>query len=231
MFKRKNLSVALAVSSVLLASSSYVQAEVANGTATVTVQNAFTIANTASIDFGTLRVTRAGANTLDVGTPGFTTLDVDGTQTATAGANSGDTASTLTITVIAAGTPGRVDVSGAAPFTNLQVELVATAGADANDVTTTTDNNAFAGINNVDLTTAGAGSDDKFVMFVSSADTRIEGGVNNGSEYDPVTPNLRTDATGAVGLSFGGNLKWNEASLISPADGAYTGNYSITVTY
>lgn len=230
MFKRKNLSVALAVSSVLLASTSYVNAQqVANGTATVTVQNAFQIANTASIDFGTLRVTSSG-DASQSNTPGFTTLSVDGTQTATNGEDaSGDT--TVTISVIQAGTAGRIDVTDAAPFTNLTVSLAT--GADANDHLGTADANAFAGINNVDLTTAGAAAADKFTMFVSEADTRIEGGTSNGNEYaiEDGVGNLRTDATGAVGLSFGGKLRWNPASTESPADQAYTGNYSITVSY
>ena len=225
MFKRKNLNVALAVSSVLLASSATVQAEQVSGTATVTVQNAFTLASTTAIDFGTLRVTSTGvaANTA---TPGFTSLSVDGTQTATNGVNGGDQ---VTISVIAPGTPGRIDVTGAAPFTNLTVEL-ATGGDDVN-VTGGNPGDGFAGINNVDLTTAGAAAADKFVMYVGATQTRIEGGVNNATPYDDSAPNLRTDATGAVGLSFGGDLKWNEASTISPADGAYTGNYQITVTY
>jgi hypothetical protein len=228
MFKRKNVSVALAVTSVLLASSSYVSAQqTANGTATVTVQNAFTLANTQSIDFGTLRVTKTGTGALDNANTAFTTLNVDGTQTETSGVNG---ANATTITVITPGTPGRIDITGAAPFTSLKIDLDTTTPLDQLNAA---DVNAFEGINEVPLTAAGAGASDRFIMYVSASDTRIEGGTNNGIAYagDATSGNLRTDGTGAVGLSFGGRLAWDRDSLTSPDDVTYSGNYSITVSY
>ncbi len=216
------MNIGLAVSLVLLASSTIVNAEVANDAATVTVQNAFTIASTTPIDFGVLRVTQSVAQTQ--ATPSRTILDVDGTQTAVDG-----TGGTGSLTVISAGTPGRIDVTAAAPFTSLSIALD---GDTNNDFTGAIDEGtALDGINNTDLTTAGAGANDKFTMFVNAADTRIEGGLNDGSAYNSGATNLRTDGAGAVGLSFGGMLVWNYASIESPADTTYTGNYSITVNY
>lgn len=222
MFKRKQLNIGLAISAVLLASSAAVNAEIANDTATVAVQNAFVIASTTPIDFGILRLSQTGVHT--TATPSRTILDVDGSQTAV----SGDATANGSVTLITAGTPGRIDVTGAAPFTNLTVLLDTSTplGFDGGaDVT------AFEGINEVDLTTAGAAAADKFTMFVNSADTRIEGGTSNGVAYTEGAPNLRTDGTGAVGLSFGGTLIYNAASDTSPADATYSGNYSITVNY
>jgi hypothetical protein len=229
MFKRKNLSVALAVSSVLLASSTIANAEVANGTATVTVQNAFTLASTTNIDFGTLRVTSNGTAAATA-TPAFTTLDTDGTQVSTNGEDAVP-AEVVTMTVIAPGTPGRVDVTGAAPFTALQVELASTTLGYDEDEAGGAVTDALNGINGTQLTAAGAGTNDFFRMIVQVEDTNIEGGTNNGNPLAATGDNLRTDAAGAVGLSFGGKLLWNAASIVSPDDGAYTGNYSITINY
>jgi len=75
MFNRKKINLALAVSTVLLASSSIVNAEIATDSATVQVQNAFTLVSTTPISFGVLRVSQSEAQAT---TPTFTTLDVDG---------------------------------------------------------------------------------------------------------------------------------------------------------
>ena len=223
MFNRKKINLALAVSTVLLASSSIVNAEIATDSATVQVQNAFTLASTTPISFGVLRVSQPEAQAT---TPTFTTLDVDGTQTAT----DGDSANDATMTVITSGTPGRFDVSNAAPFTDLTITLDTTTDNEAIGTPAPTAN-ALDGMFGVSLTTAGAGPNDNFIMQVTAADTRIEGGTSNGVAYDIANPNLRTDGTGAVGLSFGGVLIYNRASIVSPADGTYTGNYQITVNY
>lgn len=223
MFNRKQLSLAVAVSTVLLASSAVVNAEIANDTATVTVQNAFTLASTTPIDFGVLRVSQT--QVMVQATPVYTSLNVDGTQTATDGVPAAGDAATMT--VITAGTPGRIDVTNAAPFTTLTVTLDAT----SLDFAGAADADAFDGINDIDLTTAGAGVNDHFSMYVSAADARVEGGTNDGDTYSDTTPNLRTDGTGAVGLSFGGRLGYSYLSTVSPDDGTYTGNYSVTVNY
>ncbi|MEM0909989.1 MAG: hypothetical protein AAGJ37_03385 [Pseudomonadota bacterium] len=226
MFNRKKI--ALAVTTVLLASSSVANAEIASDSATVTVQNAFTLASTTAIDFGTLRVSQPNAQT-NLST--YTELSVDGTQTAT------DGDANASMTVITSGTPGRFDVTGAAPFNNLTITLGAgTATDDMTDGTSLSDadsTNGISGMYGVELTTSGAGANDNFLMYVEVSDTRIEGGSNNGVAYavSSGVGNLRTDATGAVGLSFGGRLAYNRASTVNPNDGAYTGNYQITVNY
>jgi hypothetical protein len=222
MFKRNQITTGLAISAVLLASSATVNAEITNDSATVTVQNAFTLASTTPIDFGVLRVSQTGVHA--EATPSRTLLNVDGTQTGV----SGDATANGSLTLITAGTPGRIDVTNAAPFTNLTVLLDTTTPLGFNGLTSAT---AFEGINEVDLTTAGAGANDKFVMFVNETDTRIEGGTSNGVAYTSGTPNLRTDGTGAVGMSFGGTLVYQYDSTTSPADAVYSGNYAITVNY
>jgi hypothetical protein len=222
MFKRNQITTGLAISAVLLASSAAVNAEITNGSATVTVQNAFTLTSTTPIDFGVLRVSQTGVH--NVATPSRTTLNVDGTQTG----QGGDAAANGSLTVITSGTPGRIDVTNAAPFTNLTVLLDSTTPLGFDGAAEVL---AFEGINEVDLTTAGAGTSDKFVMFVNETDTRIEGGTSNGVAYTSGSPNLRTDGTGAVGLSFGGTLVYQFDSVVSPADATYSGNYAVTVNY
>jgi len=221
MFKRNQINTALAVSLVLLASSAAVNAEVATDTATVTVQNAFTIASTNAIDFGILRVTQSGAH--GVLTPSRTTLTADGAQTATDG--SGGTGS---ISLLTDGAAGRIDITAAAPNTTLTV-LIDTGGLDFDgDV----DAASIDGLNAIDLISGSAVvAADKFTMFVNAPQTLVRGGTGDGVAYTPGTPNLVTDNTGAVGLSFGGTLAWNHLSANSPLDVAYTGAYSITVNY
>jgi hypothetical protein len=221
MFKRNQINTALGVSLVLLATSATVNAEVASDTATVTVQNAFTIASTDAIDFGLLRVTQSGAHT--EATPSRTTINADGSQTAT----NGDVASSGSISLLTAGTPGRIDITAAAPNTTLTV-LIDAAGTGFDGVA---DDTSIDGVNEIDLVTAGGLAPDKFIMFVNAAQTRIEGGTGNGIAYDDVASNMVTDGTGAVGLSFGGTLVWNFASTESPLDQAYTAAYAITVNY
>jgi hypothetical protein len=223
MSNRNKISLAIAVSAVLLTSTSVVNAEIASDSATVTVQNAFTLTSTTPINFGTLRVSQSE---IQATTPTFTTLNVDGSQNATDGVST----AAATITVITAGSPGRFDVSGAAPFSTMTITLDS-ATLDESVDTPATVNDALLGLYGVSLTTAGAGANDNFIMQVTSADTRVEGGTSNGLAYDEGLPNLRTDGTGAVGLSFGGKLIYNRGSATNPADGLYTGNYQITVNY
>ena len=223
MSNRNKISLAIAVSAVLLTSTSVVNAEIASDSATVSVQNAFTLTSTTPINFGTLRVSQSE---IQATTPTFTTLDVDGSQTATDGVST----AAATITVITAGTPGRFDVTGAAPFSTMTVTIDTTT-TDKAIATPAAVSDALSGMYGVSLTTAGAGANDNFIMQVTTADTRVEGGTSNGLAYDETDPNLRTDGTGAVGLSFGGVLIYNRASATNPADGVYTGNYQITVNY
>lgn len=224
MFNRKQINLALAVSTVLLASSSVVNAEIANDTATVQVTNAFTLTSTTPINFGVLRVSQS-TSAAAVTTPTRTILDEDGSQTSENGLDGADTVGS--ITVITPGTPGRIDITGAAPFTNLTVAVDDTLpGFDGNALA-----GSFDGTSNVDLTTPGAASTETFTMHVDASRTRIEGGTNNGTAYTPGAPNLRTDGTGAVGLTFGGILIYNNAATTTPPDGTYTGNYSIEVNY
>nr|WP_297347871.1 hypothetical protein [uncultured Glaciecola sp.] len=221
MFKRNQINTALAVSLVLLASSAAVNAEIASDTATVTVQNAFTIASTNAIDFGILRVTQSSAH--GVLTPSRTTLTADGGQTATDGAGG-----TGSISLLTTGAAGRIDITAAAPNTTLTI-LIAAGGLDFDgDVETT----SISGVNATDLISLNAVvAADKFTMFVNAPQTLIRGGTGDGVAYTPGSPNLVTDNTGAVGLSFGGTLAWNHLSANSPLDEAYTGAYQITVNY
>ena len=106
---------------IVSASSSYA-AQTANGTATVTVQNAFDFSQATALDFGTIRTIVSSAD----GTPNVVTmtLPADGsnpsiTETTT---GSGNTRS-ASMNVITAGTPGEFTVGNAAPNTRLTITL------------------------------------------------------------------------------------------------------------
>lgn len=228
MFKRNHISVAIAATALLATSAAF--AEQVTSTATVTVQNAFTLAEVAPLNFGTLRVTQPAAQA--TATPAFITLPVDGSAMApTAGVEAvaatpvgSDNAS---ITAITQGTIAQYAISNAAPFTSLSVTLDAT-GTDqlGNTVATSLD-----GVNGSQMVTAGGGAAEFFTIYADVSDTLIVGGSNDGIALSAGANNLRTDGTGSVGLQLGGVLAYNPAAAASPNDGVFTGTYTLEVTY
>ena len=99
----------------ILVSSNSALAATASGTATVTVQNTFTLTQTTALSFGTIRAVAqsdgANVSTLVVLPDGTSTVTDDGSAE---------------ITSISPATPGAFAVSGAAPFVDLQIVFPAT---------------------------------------------------------------------------------------------------------
>lgn len=120
----------LAVATLPVIASSAFALETVNSTATVVVQNAFTLTESAAMTFGTIRAT---ADTAATATASLT-LPADGS----AGAVTAGTPASANIVIITAGTPASFAVSNAAPSTALTLTLPAsavsltTAGGTAN---------------------------------------------------------------------------------------------------
>ncbi|MFT6330210.1 MAG: hypothetical protein ACJAYN_002150 [Bermanella sp.] len=218
MFKRNHINVAIAATALLASSAAF--AETVTSTATVTVQNAFTLAEVVPLNFGSLRVTQPGAQA--TATPTFITLPVDGSAMIATDGNA-----SASMTAITQGTIAEYAISNAAPFTNLSVTLDA---SGTNELTATIAT-SIAGVNGATLVTAGGAADEFFTIHADVSDTLIVGGANDGDPLVTAANNLRTDGTGAVGLQLGAVLSYNAAASGSPNDGLFQGSYTLEVTY
>lgn len=105
MFKRNQIQKSLVVAGVTLASFAAFSQQNETTTASVTVQNAFTLTEDAALSFGTIT-----ANVVS-GTDGTLTVNPDGTQGQPAGG----------IRVLVPGTAASYTIAGAAPFTDLKI--------------------------------------------------------------------------------------------------------------
>jgi hypothetical protein len=214
MFKRNHIYIALVATSLSLGASQAFAQETVNSVATVSVSNAFTLQEVAPINFGTIRV----ASNLD-------TSDDDGTTgiDATTGAlvqvfangnpslltDDVQTESVATVTEILPGAPAEYAITGAAPFSALNVTLP-------------------SNVNLVNPASPGA----IFILSFQADNFEIVGGTNDGDAYDTTaTSNLVTDATGAVGFLMGGQIATGIAAEADFGDGAYTGSYEVVVSY
>ena len=235
MFKRNLLTAATTAALLSLSAVSLAQ-ETTPGEVSVTVTNGFTLANTANLTFGTIRATQGVAGA-DNTTTAYVLIGGDGTVTTSAGTG----ANTGVISSLVDGTPARYDVSGAAPFTNLTLLVgpatyvpfntagtatgrIGIVGMGASDTTATV-------VDPVELSTPGGAATDALFFVAEVPQTQIIGGLNDGDPVNATGTNIRTDGTGAVGLSIGGYLYIPFDATASPSDGAYTGSYEITLQY
>ena len=219
MFKRNHVSVTAAVA--LIFTSSAVFAETTTSTATVTVQNAFSLAEVAPLNFGTLAISQTLAQ--GAGAAALITLPVDGSaMVPTAGTNATTPSS---IRAITPGTLAEYAITGAAQFTNLTLTVVSEVGPNG----ATAAAGKIEGVNLATLQAPGGGVN-TFTIFADNTDVLVVGGANDGDPLSVTGNNLRTDATGAVGFLLGATLEFAQAGL-NPEDGDYSGTYSVTVNY
>jgi len=119
MFKHNKILTALFAASIIGVAAT-AQAETVTGTASLTVQNAFSLVETTQLSFGTITVA-AATGTHDAADDATMVLSPEGgTPVITNAAATGGA-----IGSIVAGTPATFDVSGAAPFTDLVVTMTA----------------------------------------------------------------------------------------------------------
>jgi hypothetical protein len=195
------------VATVYLIGSSNVFAEtVSDATATVTIQNAFTLVETTPINFGTLRAFHDQTGTTNIASLILTP----------AGTSSITEVGTAKMTSLVPATPGLFSVTGAAPFTDLTVVFPAA-------ITKLVAVGAPGTSPDFQIAAAGAGW----------AGT-IEGGANDGAVLDTTTfDNLQTDVNGEVALNVGATLTTDVATTRTTAyiDAAYTATYSLEIKY
>lgn len=208
MFKRNQLYIALVATSLSLGASQAFAQEQVSSTATVTVSNAFTLQEVAAIDFGTVRLQYAHDGTNDFTVAASMTINANGTPaTFVVGVDAVGT-SEASFTEILPGAPAEYSITGAAPFTRLNVTATPTA---------TLTNPASPGAT--------------LALTVAAANFEIVGGTNPGSAYTAISgTNLITDGTGAVGFKMGGTI----STLLDNreyGDGAYSGTYTVQVDY
>jgi hypothetical protein len=189
-----------------------------NTQASVKVKNAITFAQTAPLNFGTVRANynvTASATAAADSAKLLLPADDTATMTATAGLNS------MTMNSLVRGSSAKYTITGAAPFTSVKILIT--------DAATTT-----AGAN-VALTTANTAAP-AFVILGSSWEARdlvlnsaIDIGDANG--LGAVT----TDGTGAASFSVGAQLSTERTAKTVNYDQnnevEYTGQFAITVSY
>lgn len=183
---------------VLVSSSAVLAQTLPNQNATATVQNTFTITKTTDLDFGTVRATNDVANAAN-----FALMTLTAQGAVTYGAIVGASA----ITSLVAGTPGRFDITGAAPFTNLtwtDPALITLSPVSAPALTAE--------------------------FHVTVWHPEVSGGANDGLV---ASNNVQTDAAGAVGVLVGAEIQ-TDTDVLNTAgygEGAYAGTYTITIAY
>lgn len=202
----KNFLKLSSLATLVALSGNYALAETATGTASVTVSNAFTLAQTTPLTFGTIR---AQVSSTD-GTPNVVTmtLPANGTNPSVAEtvAGTGNTTD-ASINIITPGTPGTFSVSAAAPNSVLTITFPASA---------------------FDLTTASGGA----TFSAAINDAYITSGPNANRTYNATTDPLLTDGTGAVTFNVGGTLSTQAGGFATNyRDQTYSGSYTMTVNY
>lgn len=179
-------------------------AETVPASASVSVQNTFTLTQVQPLAFGTIRaVAQAdGANSATV-------VISPVPSTAPAAASLG----TASAQVITAGTPGQFSVAGAAPFANLNINFPATQ-------------------TNLTAPASPPGTPKFFIAATTGWDAYITSGPNANTAYNDSAPNLQTSATGDVNFNLGATLSTdNVATTLPYADATYNGNFNLVVVY
>lgn len=235
----KVASVAIAVSTVLTTTVN--AGEIASGTATMTIQNAFDFDQTVAMTFGTITAQQTIPTAVDSNSDAVRATFAGGTGNTTAGiriksdgtANeviAGDNSSP-TYVLISDGSPSAGTEVLTGTFDSAVREIVAGTPAsftvaNAAPFTTLT----VSDPSDAPLTRAGAPASESFVLDINLDDMTVVGGASDGSLVSVAQP--QTDATGGVGLTVGGELRINPLYTGGVlGDGTYSGNYTIEISY
>tara|TARA_R110002167_G_scaffold348055_2_gene559223 strand:- start:5681 stop:6283 length:603 start_codon:yes stop_codon:yes gene_type:complete len=185
----------------ILVSSNVALAATAAGTATVTVQNTFTLTETTALSFGTIRAKADATGSTNIAA---LVLDPDGSTTVTA---AGD----AEITALTPATAGVFTVAGAASFTDLEIEFPADFKlVFASAPPTSPDFEILQADWTADII---GGANDTLAYNSVTPNLQTD---NTGAVAFSVGTSLKTDsATSSTGY----------------LDESYTGNYTMTVNY
>lgn len=200
---------ALAVGAPLMLSAQ----ETVSGTATVTVNNAFTLAFTNGFNFGSLRVSQPAAQTA---VPASITLDPQGNLQSPV---PGDNGAVITVVDSTAAQAAVLTVNNAAPNTNLRIAVDGGSGQvdlNGNEAEAALQLNPASPIN----------AQDFFLIETEVNNTDV-----NGNSINTDGNNLLTDNTGALEIRLGAKLSYNRLATTNPNDVEYAGTFSVTVQY
>lgn len=188
-------------------------------TAAASVNGAITLAQISPLDFGTLVATSIdvagtaaapGGGGATINSAAHLEIDVDGTVSTTQGAGTFG----ATIQSLVDGAPASIQVQGAAPFTNITVssaqELAATGSVTLDH-------------------TVGGTSVPQFLLTDLTFDT------SSGLTAPDGTPDTQgqTDGSGDMDIIVGASIYTDESAAASETyqDGAYEGDYEVSVSY
>lgn len=217
---QKHTIKALAIAVGVTASSGVAMAD--TFTAQASVNGAITLAQINPLDFGTLVATNAssagtaitqgtGTVAATVGSAAYIELAIDNTVTENA---AGDTYGATLVSLVD-GTRGEIQVQGAAPFTNITVSSA----------------QQFSASGSVTLDhTVGGTSVPQFIMADLLFDT------SNGlvAPDGAADTQGQTDSNGDMDIYVGATLYTDESGTTNPEtyqDGAYEGDYEVSVSY
>ncbi|GEM_PF-5367154 len=209
MFKRNQIFTSVVTASMVAGIATSAMAdEKATGQASVTVTNTFNLDKVADLTFGTIQIVSIDDDVAAfAGDKVEITMESDGSGGSVV--NGVDDANeTSTANIITDGSPAEFAISAAAPNTVMTLTLPGDA----------------------DLTPPAGGAAAFTVAFNNDLVTVVN---SDGSEVDFNGANLVTDATGAVSFRIGGVLTPADpaANDTNIADGAYIGDFEVTVDY
>jgi hypothetical protein len=219
MFKRNQFYAAVTAVSLSTLSVGVFSQEVEEGSASVQVSNAFVLQQTAGLNMGTFVVDyQLTDSTAPFTTAGAINLKGDGSYDDVVESAGGGTGDIAELTLIAPGSPGTFQVSGAAPNTPLTVEF-------ETGVTLARIGNLAVVFELEVLNSYTAANEDHIQVLDGPGAGQVYTGTN-----------LITDATGAVNFAYGGTLSlpldYEAVAGANPyTDGTYSGTYDVTVSY
>lgn len=190
----------------LIAAAMSAGAETASTSASVTVQNTFTLSKVADLSFGTLRVTQDIDGTTDALTSGAgVRLLADGSGSTEISAVVSAGSPTSQVSVITPGSPAEFSISGAAANTALSLVINTAEELEALSDSTAT-----------------------FDLTFAASDYRVVNSDTTEVPYNGI--NLVTDAAGLVGFKMGGSLVVIE-TIDGVDDGDYIATFDVEVNY
>jgi hypothetical protein len=205
MLNRNKILVALLASSTVLINTSLNAAETVNATASVTVQNAFELVESAQLSFGTITFAKGA------GTPTTQPTILLSTQGGSSPTNSTGGTTQAKVSTITTGTPATFDIANASPFTNLSVTISVLSTDKLSNASAGSGNGKFS-LKEFDFREVGESAD-------------IEGVANSTSTSGSITTLLDGTSSFAVGATLVADA---EKDYI---DGVYSGSYTVKVSY
>ena len=189
----------------MLITTSLNAAETVNATASVTVQNAFELVESAQLSFGTITFAKGA------GTPTAQPTILLSTQGESTATNSVGGTTAAKVSTITTGTPATFDIANASPFTSLDVTISVLATDKLSNSSAGSENGKFS-LKEFDFREAGEPDD-------------VAGATDSLSTTGSITTLLDGTSSFSVGATLVADA---EKDYI---DGVYSGSYTVKVSY